>query len=164
MDQEKVIAEQNRKNESLQHDLQDEKRECNALLNKHNAFVTLCSKGGTTKDAQRKKLEADSLGWLEKKKKELEAENKRLKKEVHDLQTFKPVNPSKEMRSKNTMLERQLLELKRQHEKLEKDHEDLRVSDTHRELAELKDQLKEDKDRDKALEESINDELEGRKN
>jgi hypothetical protein len=164
IEQDKIIAEQKRINDSLQRDLQYEKREYNGLLNKHNSFVTLCSKGGTTKEAHRKKLEADSLGWLEKKKKELEMENKRLKKEVHDLQTFKPVNPSKEMRTKNTMLEKELMMLKRQHEKLEKDHEDLRVSDTHRELAELKDQLKEDKNRDRALEDSINDELEGRKN
>jgi DNA repair exonuclease SbcCD ATPase subunit len=130
----------------------------------HNGFVNLCSQGGTTSEAKRKKLEADSYGYLNKKIKELEDENKRLKKDMHVLRTSAPVNPSKEMRSKNTLLQKELLLLQRQHEKLEKDHEELRDSDTHRELAELKDQLKDKNDRDVALEDSISNELEGRQN
>ena len=64
---------------------------------------------------------------------------------MHELRTSTPVNPSKEMRSKNTLLQKELLLLQRQHEKLEKDHEEPRDGDTHRELAELKDQLKDNK-------------------
>ena len=120
--------------------------------------------GGTTSDAKRKKLEADSYGYLQKKIKDLEVENKRLKNNMLELQNSSPVNPSKEMRSKNTLLQKELMVLQRQHAKLEKDHEELRNSDTHRELTELKDKMEEEQNRDREVEDSINDELEGRKN
>jgi hypothetical protein len=164
IDMNKVIAEQKRYNDSYQRDIIAGRIEYNQLKSQHNGFVTLCSQGGTTSEAKRKKLEADSYGYLNKKIKELEDENKRLKNKVNDLQASKPVNPSKEMRAKNTMLEKELLVLQRQHKQLEKDHEELRQSDTHRELSELKDKLEEDQSRDRALDEQINDELEGRKN
>ena len=109
IDLDKVIAEQKRLNESLQRDIIAGRIEYNQLKGRHNGFVNLCSQGGTTSEAKRKKLEADSCMYLNEKIKELEKENNRLENKVHDLQAFKPVNPSKEMRTKNTMLEKELI-------------------------------------------------------
>ena len=124
----------------------DERRDYSTLKAKHNDFALQCQKGGKGKAAKKMQLEANSLLYLEKKKNELEDENKSLKKELHDLQTFKPVNPSKEMRAKNAKLERELFELMKEKEQLEYEHNELHNSETHRELAELKDKLKEDKE------------------
>ena len=49
-EQQKVIAEQKRLNESLQRDLNDERHECNTLKGKHNDFVSQCLKLGERKE------------------------------------------------------------------------------------------------------------------
>ena len=69
---------------------------------------------------------------------------------------------SKETQSSNANLKRANAELTTEKQQLEYEHQELRKSDTHHELAELKDKLKEDKESHDAHTKELDDELERR--